>query len=102
SGCCCSRFLTACRRLAVVGTGHARDTSAARWLFPALQAVSPVGLIGCHCMAAYAGLRLPPWMAEMPVLQEQKPALRPSARGGIPLRTPLARVPALSSFTKPN
>src|SRR5690606_29169277 len=40
----------------LVGAGHARESSAARWLFPALQAVSPIGLIGCHCMAAYAGL----------------------------------------------
>src|SRR5690606_20379949 len=27
-----------------------------------------------------AGLCLPPWMAEMPVLQEQKPALRPECK----------------------
>ncbi|QQD24916.1 hypothetical protein GJQ55_10735 [Venatoribacter cucullus] len=37
----------------------------------------------------------------MPVLQEQKPALHPNARGGIPLPTPLARVPAGYSLRSP-
>src|SRR5690606_26650800 len=69
--------------LVVVGTGHARDTSAARWLF-----------LRQPCRAGWFWLPL------------RGSLLRPSAagiaRGGIPLRTPLARVPAFSSFTKAN
>ena len=42
-------------------------------------------------LALRASLRL---LLPLVVVQEQKPALHPSARGGIPLRTPLARVPA--------
>src|SRR5690606_10599437 len=61
--------------LVVVGTGHARDTSAARWLF-----------LRQPCRAGWF------WLPLLGSL------LRPSAggiaRGGIPLRTPLARVPA--------
>src|SRR5690606_29811462 len=48
-----------------------------------------------------AGLRLPPWMAEMPVLQEQKPALRPNVRRRISLQSSLARVPAVTRFARP-
>src|SRR5690606_18914580 len=45
--------------------------------FCGLMHASLAGWFSCHCVAAYAGLRLPPWMAEMPVLQEQKPVLSP-------------------------
>src|SRR5690606_8904034 len=55
-----------------------------------LSFASPAGLVGCHCVTAFCGLR--PW----PSLRDG--FLRPSAagiaRGSIPLRTPLARVPA--------
>src|SRR5690606_38415691 len=50
----------------------------------------------------YAGLRLPPWMAEMPVLQEQKPALHPNVRRRVSLQSSLARVPAVTRFARPS
>src|SRR5690606_21029473 len=66
--------------------------------FPALQAGQPVGLIWPPLpRLAYCGLR--PW----PSLRDG--FLRPSAagiaRGGIPLRTPLARVPAEPRLPNP-
>src|SRR5690606_6225111 len=68
--------------LVVVGTGHARDTSAARWLF-----------LRQPCRAGWFWLPL------------RGSFLRPSAagiaRGGIPLRTPQARVPADPCLPKP-
>ena len=81
-----------------------------------MRYASPAGLVGCHCATAFAacsrclscrcaaadaGLRLPPWMAEMPVLQEQKPALSPDVRRSVSLRTSLARVPAGYSLRSP-
>src|SRR5690606_28266198 len=62
----------------------------------------PCRLVGCHCVAANAGLRLPPWMAAMPVLQEQKPALCPNVRRGFSLQSSLARVPAVTRFARPS
>src|SRR5690606_41352952 len=63
-----------------------------------LSFASPAGLVGCHCVAAYAGLR--PW----PSLRDG--VLRPSAagigRGGIPLWSPLAPVRTDSCLIKPN
>src|SRR5690606_26612119 len=58
--------------------------------------------LSCRCAAADAGLRLLPWMAEMPVLQEQKPALHPNVRRGISLQSSLARVPAVTRFARPS
>src|SRR5690606_26024094 len=61
-------------------------------------AAAYASLAGWSARWADAGLR--PW----PSLRDG--FLRPSAagiaRGGIPLRTPLARVPALTSFHTPN
>src|SRR5690606_31399572 len=41
-------------------------------------------------------------MAEMPVLQEQKPALCPNVRRGVSLQSSLARVPAVTRFARPS
>src|SRR5690606_17288709 len=59
------------------------------------------GWFSRHCVSAFCGLRP---LDRLPLHGSLcgAPPLRPSARGGIPLPTPLARVPDSSSFTKPN
>src|SRR5690606_41582083 len=94
--------------LVVVGTGHARDTSAARWLF--LRQPCRAGWFWLPLLGSCCGTLLPPWMAEMPVYSLRSPfgpacgcyfrwslcrsknrPLLPHVRRGVSLQSSLAR-----------